>query len=144
MKAITLTFLALMLTTVLSYSQTTYPAMTLSKTGDTTCTVSISTIRTYNHAMEDLDACSIMADTLYAQKERYKSLNKDLENEITLCGELVTNLKSQVAEKTITEQSYKKGEKRSKIKSKFLKGFATGFGIVAIVEAGVIWLQSFH
>jgi len=118
--------------------------MIVSKTGDTTLVVSLSTIRTYNHAMEDLDACNIMADTLYAQKERYKSVNKDLQNEVALCDEITANLKSQVIEKTITEESYKKEAKKNKIKGKFLKGFATGFGIIAIVEGLVIWLQTMN
>ena len=83
-----------------------------------------------------------MADTLYAQKERYKSVNKDLQNEIKTDNATIKNLESQVAEKTITEASYKKGEERNKIKGKFLKGFATGFGIIAVVEAGWIWITN--
>lgn len=116
--------------------------MTVSKMGDTTCTVSISTIRTYNNAMQDLDACNLVADSLYAQKERYKSVNKDLQKEVVLSDSLANNYKAQVAEKTITEASYKKGEKRNKIKGKFLKGFATGFGIIAVIEAGWIYLSA--
>ncbi len=83
-----------------------------------------------------------MADTLYAQKERYKSVNKDMENEIAECDAQISNLKDQVAEKEITEASYKKGEERNKIKSKFLKGFATGFGIIAILEGSYIYLTT--
>ena len=116
--------------------------MIVSKTGDTTCTVSIKDVRTYNAAMQDLDACNIIADTLYAQKERYKSVNKDLQNEVLTDNSTISNLEKQVAEKEITEESYKKGEKRNKVKSKFLKGFATGFGIIAVVEAGWIYLTS--
>ncbi len=116
--------------------------MTVSKAGDTSLVVSLSTIRLYNHAMQDLDACNEMADTLYAQKERYKSLTKDMANEIEISNEQISNLKDQVSEKEITEASYKKGEKRNKIKSKFLKGFATGFGIIAILESGWIFLTT--
>lgn len=83
-----------------------------------------------------------MADSLYAQKERYKSVNKDMANEIVVAKESIVNLKSQVAEKTITEESYKKGEKKEKRKNKWIKGFATGLGIIAILEAGWIWVQT--
>jgi hypothetical protein len=116
--------------------------MIVSKTGDTTCTVSISKIRTYNQAMQDLDACNLVADSIYAQKQRLKSVNKDLQNEVLTDNLTISNLEKQVAEKTITEESYKKGEKRNKIKGKFLKGFATGFGIIAVFEAGWIWITT--
>ena len=112
------------------------------KGSDTSVVVSINTIRIYNVAIQDLKACNEMADTLYAQKERYKSVNKDMANKIEECDAQISNLKDQVAEKEITEASYKKGEKRAKIKVKFLKGFATGFGIIAILEAGWIWLTT--
>jgi hypothetical protein len=93
-------------------------------------------------AIADLDACNEMADTLYAQKERYKSLTKDMANEIAESDAQISNLKDQVTEKEITEASYKKGEKRAKIKVKILKGFATGFGIIAICESGWIFLTT--
>ena len=83
-----------------------------------------------------------MADSLYAQKERYKSVNKDQANEIKTDNASIKNLESQVAEKTITEASYKKGEEREKTKNKWVKGFATGFGIIAVFEAGWLWITT--
>ena len=133
--------IGLMLLTLSSYSQTIYPNLIV-KGQDTLCTVSINTIRAYNVAIADLDACNLVADSIYAQKERYKSVNKDLQNEVLTDNLTISNLEKQVDEKTITEESYKKGEKRNKIKSKFLKGFATGFGIIAVVEAGWIYLSA--
>jgi hypothetical protein len=92
--------------------------------------------------MQDLDACNIMADTLYAQKERYKSVNKDMANEIELSNEQISNLKDQVAEKEITEASYKAGEKKAKMKVKVLKGTAVGLGVLVVIEGAWIYLST--
>jgi len=83
-----------------------------------------------------------MVDTMYAQKERYKSVNKDLTNQIKVNEHEKANLQAQVNEKTISEESYKKGEKREKRKNKWIKGIATGFGVVAILESGWIFLTT--
>jgi len=112
------------------------------KGSDTSVVVSLSQIRIYNHIEQDYIDCNVMADTLYAQKERYKSVNKDMANEIEESDAQISNLKDQVVEKEITEASYKKGEKRAKVKVKILKGIATGFGVIAILEAGWIYLST--
>lgn len=90
--------------------------------------------------MSDLDACNEMADTLYSQKERYKSISILKSKEIAISDSLIANYKGQIAEKIIIGDSYKKEAKKNGTKVKWLKGFATGFGIVAVVEAGFIWL----
>ena len=96
----------------------------------------------YNHAMQDLEDCNVIADTIYAQKERYKSISNDKTKALVVSDSLNKNKDQQIAEKIITETSYKKGEKKQKNINKFLKGIATGFGIIAIIEAGYIGLQS--
>ena len=80
-----------------------------------------------------------MADTMYAQIVRYKSLVTGLEVEIEVCDEQVSNLKDQVAEKEILETSYKKQAKRNKFTSKLWKGTTIGLFVIATVEAGVLY-----
>ena len=109
---------------------------------DTLFYVSVKSLRSNNNAIQDLKACNIMADTLYAQKERYKSVNEDLASQNTTNNQIIYNQQQQIAEKIITETSYKKGEKIAKIKVKILKGFATGFGVIAIIETGWIFLST--
>lgn len=91
--------------------------------------------------MADLDACNILADTIFAQKERYKSLSKDQAKALVLSDSLNKNKDQQIAEKIITEESYKKGEKKNKRKFKIWKGLATGFGVITLIESAYIGLQ---
>ena len=81
-----------------------------------------------------------MADSLFAQKERYKDLSVLKSKEIAISDSLIGNYKKQVAEKIITETSYKTEAHKNGIKVKWLKGFATGFGAIALIEAGWLYL----
>lgn len=92
--------------------------------------------------MADLDACNDVADTLFAQKERYKELSRKMDSALVLSDSINANQKQQIEEKKLTEAAYKKESKRGEIKIKLLKGCATFFGAVAIIEAGYIWLVS--
>ena len=92
--------------------------------------------------MQDYEDCNIMADTLYAQKERYKDISKDKTEALAVANELNKNKDQQIAEKVITEASFKKEAEKNKNKGKWLKGFATVFAIVAVLEAGYIGLQT--
>ena len=131
----------LMLLTQLCFGQTTLPNMKIVG-NDTLFLVSAKNLRSNNNAIQDLKACNIMADTLYAQKERYKSVNEDLNSQQIINNQIIANQQAQITEKIITETSYKKGEKRAKIKVKILKGFATGFGVIAVIETGWIFLST--
>lgn len=86
----------------------------------------------------DLDACNELADSLDSRLKNYESLK--LQDDITIkkFQDDNKNLESQVIEITGLKESYKKGEAKEKTKNKFIKGFATGFGIIAIIEAGYI------
>jgi hypothetical protein len=92
--------------------------------------------------MQDLDACNIIADTLYAQKERYKSISADKSIAIAKFDYLEANYKEQLKQKDILENSYKKEAKRSKLIIKIWKGGAITFGLVSLVETGYIALKS--
>lgn len=86
----------------------------------------------------DLDACNELADSLDSRLKNYEVLK--LQDDVTIkkFQDDTKNLESQVKEESGLKESYKKGEKREKRKNKIAKGFATGFGIIAVIEAGYI------
>lgn len=91
--------------------------------------------------MADLDACNDVADTLFAQKERYKDLSREMASALTLSDSINANQTKQIEEKTLTETAYKKESKKQSIVVKMWKGIATGFGVVALVEFVYISFQ---
>jgi hypothetical protein len=109
---------------------------------DTVCTVSISDVRAYNHAMSDLDACNELADTLYAQKERYKSISSDKSKALAVSDSLAANYKVQATSQKILADSWEKDVKRKSAAGKWLKGIATGLGVLSLVEFIYIGIQS--
>lgn len=86
----------------------------------------------------DLDACNELADSLYAEIKNRETLKAKDDALISKQQADNKNLESQVSEITKLKDSYKAGEAKEKRKNKWIKGFATGFGIVAVIEAGYI------
>lgn len=120
-----------------SYSQASYPNIIIKGT-DTSCVVPIDAIRTYNAAISDLDACNEVADSLNAQKERYKSISETKSVVISDDNVLIDNYKKQVAEKEITEASYKKEADQHKNKITWLKIQRNVLLIPAAIGTGTI------
>lgn len=140
MKCI-LIFLTSMLLTVSSFSQTTSISI-IPIEGDTASLVSIKDIRVYNHIMADLDACNELADSLYSQIQNHE-LSAKQKNDIILTDNIIiSKLEGQVSEKIITEESYKKEAKKNSNKLKLFKGLLGLVSVVAIIEGGVIGVQS--
>ncbi len=109
---------------------------------DTLFCVSVKNLRSNNNAIADLKACNEMADTLFAERERYKSISEDKSKELFVSDSLNKNKDQQIAEKIITEASYKKGEERNKVKGKLLKGTSIGLAVIVLVETGWIALTN--
>lgn len=86
----------------------------------------------------DLDACNELADSLYSEIKNREVLKVKDDALISKQQDDNKNLENQVKEITGLKDSYKAGEAKEKRKNKWVKGFATGFGIVAIIEAGYI------
>lgn len=107
---------------------------------DTIFSVSLATIRTYNHAMADLKACNEVADSLFSQKEKYKKLNQKNEQAIVLYDSINSNQQKQIEEKVIQTTHLEKQNKRLALKSKFFKASAIFVSIIATFEAGWILL----
>lgn len=105
---------------------------------DTAYSVSPSDVNSVNHMKADLDACNELADSLDSRLQNYESLKLQDDATIKKFQDDNKNLESQVNQLGILNSSYKAGESKEKRKNRFAKGFATGFGIIAIIEAGYI------
>jgi cytoskeletal protein RodZ len=92
--------------------------------------------------MADLDACNEIADSLSSEIKNYQLLKAKDDQLIKKQADDNENLETQVQTITILKDSFVTGEKREKTKNKWVKGFATVFGCVAIIEAGYIWIVS--
>lgn len=139
MTKFTLILTILMLSTVLSNSQTMLQTMKASGQ-DTVCTVSIKTIRTVNHAFADLEACNLLADTINAQKKRIESLAASLQEKIQIDAQLLQKEKDTAVQLEVLVNSYKKTERRNKFKLAVAKFSALTLAAVATIETGFIYL----
>lgn len=88
--------------------------------------------------MVDLDACNELADSLNSEIKNYQNLKKKDDVLIKKQGEDNKVLEGSVKALTDLKESYKTGEIKQKRRNKWIKGFATGFGVVAALEAGYI------
>lgn len=92
--------------------------------------------------MVDLDACIEINDSLYSQVHNLELSGKQKNDIILTDNIMISKLGNQVAEKIITEDSYKKEAKKNNNKLKLFKGLLGLVSVVAIVEGGVIGIQS--
>lgn len=92
--------------------------------------------------MVDMDACNELADSLYSEIKNHQELKKKDDILIKKQENDNKNLEESVKALTDLKESYKKDESFQKTKNKWIKGFATGFGVIAIVEAGYIALMT--
>lgn len=109
---------------------------------DTTFTVSSTQLRSNNNAIADLRACNEVADTLFAQKKRVESVNRDLKAKSVSDSTQIKALKDQNQSLETLKDSFQKGEKKNRIKGEILKFTATGAIILAAVEGAWIWLTT--
>jgi hypothetical protein len=132
----------LILTTLILLSHTGYSQPTSNTTkpiGDTTrLNVSNDEINIVNHIIVDLKACNEVADSLKSNIDNYKKLQIKDAQTIKAYQVDSLNLENQLAQERILKESYKKGEKRGR----WIKSIAYSLGVVAIVEAGYIYLLS--
>lgn len=92
--------------------------------------------------MVDLDACIEINDSLYSQIHNLETSSKQKNDIILTDNIMISKLEGQVAEKIITEESYRKEAKKNSNKLKLFKGLLGLVSVVAIVEGGVIGVQS--
>lgn len=137
------TYLSIILTLLiaLSYSQTISPSIQITG-NDTAVLIPLKDVKVYNHIMVDLDACIEINDSLYSQVHNLELSGKQKNDIILTDNIMISKLGNQVAEKIITEDSYKKEAKKNNNKLKLFKGLLGLVSVVAIVEGGVIGIQS--
>lgn len=90
----------------------------------------------------DLDACNELADSLASVIKNYDILKAKDDALIQKQSDDNRNLEGQVEQITILKDSFEKGEQKAKTANKWLKGFASGFGVIALVEFVYISLQN--
>lgn len=90
----------------------------------------------------DLDACNEVCDSLFSEIKNQEKLNAKNDAIIKKHEQDNKVMEDQNKALETLKETYKKGEEKEKGKNKWAKGFATGFGIIAVVEAGWIYLTS--
>jgi DNA repair ATPase RecN len=140
MKRFTTTLISLLLLITTSFSQPTLLSTKETKK-DTAFSVSNDDINEVNHIMASLDACHEMLDSIKSELDNLHSLKVKDDNLIRKYEEDQKNLEAQVLALTELKDAYKKGEDRQRRRNKWVKGLATGFGIIAVLEAGYIGLS---
>ncbi len=135
-------WMLLMLLTPSLYSQGILPDIIVTKTGDTACLVSLSTIKIYNHVYADLEACNELADSLFSEIQTHDRIEIQNQKIIDDSEIQIANLEGQVKEKVIQSDLSAKQLKRANRKLKVAKFIGSGAGVVALAEAAYIGIQS--
>jgi len=110
--------------------------------GTTASNVSSEDITAINHMKVDLDACNELADSMHSEIQNRIKLQAKSDSIIVKQDQNIKVLVDANGKLVELKDTFEKGEKREKRKNKWIKGIATGFGVVAILEAGWIFVST--